>query len=74
MPRVTLNQSNNNMIYFRGWVRAMMDTRGMKAEDLALYLNITPQSLRRKLKGTEAWSLQQAFKIYELFGQQYVWR
>lgn len=74
MPRTTVDRIGYNLKSFSGWVFANMKGKGMTQKDLAVYLNTTPGNISHKLSGRVAWSLKDAFRIFELFGESYEWR
>lgn len=74
MPRTSLDRVGNNLRGFSGWVFSQMKAHGMKQIDLARYLNVTQQNISQKMSGKVAWSLRDAFRLYELFGEPYEWR
>lgn len=74
MPRVTLDNAEDNLTYFCGWVQATRKKEEIKLEDIAEYLGISAGAVSRKIRGIDAWSLRQAFQIYELFGEEFKYR
>lgn len=74
MPRTTLDRVGNNIKGFSGWVFVEMKTHNLTQGEVAKYLGITQGNFSQKLSGKIAWSLKDAFQLFELFGNSYEWR